>query len=65
VLWRHLDEFMPHNKHRIELVRIVVVVPLGLDMVAFGNNEHDELGNLQHQVLLVVVVKARITLLAE
>jgi hypothetical protein len=34
-------------------------------MVAFGNNEHDELGNLQHQVLLVVVVKARITLLAE
>ncbi len=42
----HLDEFMWHNKRRIELVRVVIVDPFDLDTIAFGNNEHGKLGNL-------------------
>ncbi len=61
----HLDEFMRHNKQRIELVCVVIVDPFDLDKVAFGDNEHGELGNLQHHVLLVVFVLAHVTLLAE
>jgi hypothetical protein len=36
-----------------------------LTTVAFDDNEHDKLGNLQHHILLVVLVKARVALLAE
>jgi hypothetical protein len=45
--------------------RVVVVVLFGLDAIASSDNEKSELGNLQHQVLLVVLVKASVTLLAE
>jgi hypothetical protein len=56
---------MRHNRRRVELARIVVSVPFGLDAVASSDNEKSELGNLQHHVLLVVLIKARVILLAE
>jgi hypothetical protein len=65
VLRRHLDELMWHNKQCVKLIRIVVAVSFGLDVIIFGDNKHDELGNLQHHVLLVVLVEARVALLVE
>jgi hypothetical protein len=56
---------MRHNRRRVELAHIVVAVMFGLDAVASNNNEKNELGNLQHHVLLVVFVEAHITLLAK
>jgi hypothetical protein len=55
---------MCHNRRHVELV-YVVIVPLSGDAVAYGNNKHSELGNLQHHVLLVILIEARITFLAE
>jgi hypothetical protein len=45
--------------------RVVVAVPLGLDTVASSNNEQSKLGNLQHHILLVIFIKARVTFLAK
>jgi hypothetical protein len=56
---------MQHNRQRIELAHVVIVVSFCIDAIAFGDNEHGELGNLQHHVLLVVLVEAHVTLLAE
>jgi hypothetical protein len=61
----HLDELMQHNRQRIEFTCVDVVVSLGLDAVASGDNKHNELGNLQHHVLLVVFVEACVAILAE
>jgi hypothetical protein len=63
--WRHLDELMRHNRRCIEFARVVVAVPLGLDMVASNNNEQSKLGNLQHHILLIILIKAHITFLAK
>jgi hypothetical protein len=62
---RQLDELMRHNRRHIEFARVVVAVLLGLDMVASSNNEQSKLGNLQHHILLVILIKARITFLAK
>ncbi len=62
---RHLDKLMRHSKRRIKLARVVVVVPLGLDTVASNNNEQRKLGNLQHHILLIIFIKARVTFLAK
>jgi hypothetical protein len=43
---RHLDKLMRHNTRRIKLARVVVAIPLGLDMVTSSNNEQSKLGNL-------------------
>jgi hypothetical protein len=56
---------MRHNRQRIELTRIVVVISFGFDVVAFGDNKHGKLGNLQHHVLLVILIEAHVTLLVE
>jgi len=56
---------MRHNRRRIKLARVVVVVSLGLDTVASSNNEQSKLGNLQHHILLVIFIKARVTFLAK
>jgi hypothetical protein len=56
---------MRHNRQHVELVCVIVVVPLGLDAVASKDNKHIELGNLQHYVLQVVFVEARVALLVE
>ncbi len=63
--WRQLDELMRHNRRRIQLARVVVAVPLSLDIVASSNNEQSKLGNLQHHILLVILIKARVTFLAK
>jgi hypothetical protein len=49
----------------VEFIRVVVAIPFVLDAVASNDNKHDELSNLQHHVLLVVLIKARVALLAE
>jgi hypothetical protein len=49
---------MQHNRSRIELIRVVVAIPLGLDTVASVDNEHNKSNNLQHHILLVVLIKA-------
>jgi hypothetical protein len=56
---------MRHNRWRIKLAGVVVAVPLGLDTVASNNNEQSKLGNLQHHILLVIFIKARVTFLAK
>ncbi len=56
---------MQHNRRRIKLVGVVVATSLGLDVVTSDDNKHDELGNLQHHVLLVVVVEACVAFMAE
>jgi hypothetical protein len=40
-------------------------VLLSLDAITSSDNEQNELGNLQHHVLLIILVEARITLLVE
>jgi hypothetical protein len=56
---------MRHNRWRVELARVVVAISFGLDAVASSDNEKNKLGNLQHHVLLVILVEACVTLLAE
>jgi hypothetical protein len=56
---------MQHNRWCVELAQVIVVISLGLDAIIFDNNEHDEPGNLQHHILLVVLVEAHVTLLVE
>jgi hypothetical protein len=51
--------------HLDKLVRVVVAILLGFDVVAFSDNKHGEPGNLQHHVLLVVLIEACITLLVK
>jgi len=51
--------------HLDKLVRVVVAVLLGFDVVAFSDNKHGESRNLQHHVLLVILIEACITLLVE
>ncbi len=63
--WRHLDELMWHNRRCVKLTHIIVVISLSLDGVASGDNKHGELGNLQHHILLVFLVKARVAFLAK
>lgn len=63
--WHHLDELMWHNKQHVEFARVVVVVPLSLNAVASSDNKHIELGNLQHHILLVISIEARIALLVK
>jgi hypothetical protein len=55
---------MCHNRRHIEFAYIVVI-PLSGDVVASGNNKHGEPGNLQHHVLMVILIEARITFLAK
>jgi len=56
---------MRHNKRRVKLARVVVAIPLGLDTIASGDNKHGEPSNLQHHILLIILIKAHVTLLAE
>jgi hypothetical protein len=56
---------MQHNRWRVELACVVVTVPSDLNVVASNDNEKTKLGNLQHHVLLVILVEARITFLAK
>jgi hypothetical protein len=56
---------MRHNKWRVELSHVIVAIPFGLDAIAFNNNKHNKPNNLQHPVLLVVLVEARVAGLAE
>jgi hypothetical protein len=46
-------------------VHIVVVVSFALDVMEFGDNEHDKLGNSQHHILLVILINAHVALLAK
>lgn len=56
---------MRHNKRHVKLTRVVVAISFNLDAVAFGDNEHNELGNSQHHVLMVILIKAHVALLVE
>jgi hypothetical protein len=56
---------MRHNRRRVKLACVVVVISFDLDAVTFNNNKHDDSGNLQHHVLLVVLVEAHVTFLAK
>jgi hypothetical protein len=56
---------MRHNRRHVELARVVVAVLFGLDVVASNNNEKNELGNLQHHILLVILIEAHVTFLAK
>jgi hypothetical protein len=56
---------MRHNKRCGEFTCIIVAIPLVLDTGASNDNEHNEPGNLQHHVLLVVLIEAHVALLAE
>jgi hypothetical protein len=56
---------MWHNRRHVELARIVVVIPFDLDAVASDDNKHIESNNVQHHILLVVLVEAGVTFLAK
>jgi hypothetical protein len=58
----HLDKLIRQNKQHVELPCIIVTISLGLDTVTSGDNKHNKPSNLQHRILLVILVEACITL---